>query len=98
MSWIAEDVPWYQVSRASRSELMSDEDYAMSAPRRLGEFATADEARARLAEDLEQSSNYGYIIRGGEGGKFLAAAAAIEAGVDGVKVHGRYYRVREVRP
>lgn len=96
MSWIAEDVPWYAISpKAVRME-MTDEDYAMSAPRKFGEFATVEEARQAVAGDLEASSEFGFIVRGGEREKYLAAAQAVLAGVDGVRVHGRYYQVREV--
>jgi hypothetical protein len=96
MSWIAEDVPWYQVDQESRRMTMTDEDYAMSAPRRLGEFATKQEARQAVAGDLEQSSTYSFVARGGEREKYLVAAQAVLAGVDGIRIHGRYYRVREV--
>lgn len=95
MSWIAEDAPWYQVDK-SADRPWRDEDVAMSSPRRFGEFATEAEARQAVAEDLEVSSEYGFIVRGGEREKYLAAAQAVLAGVDGVRVHGRYYRVRQV--
>ncbi len=96
MSWIAEDVPWYSVDAESRRLIMTDEDYAMSAPRRFGEFATREEAQFAVADDLEHTSRYDYVTRGGEREKYAAAAQAILAGVDGVKVHGRFHRVREV--
>lgn len=96
MSWIAEDVPWYLVQPDLRRPSMTDEDVAMSAPRRLGEFATRGEAQAAVADDLEVSSHFNFIVRGGEREKYVLAAEAILAGVDGVQIHGRYYRVREV--
>lgn len=95
MSWIAEDVPWYQVDQTS-DRPWRDEDYAMSAPRRFGEFATEQEARQAVAGDLEASSAYGFIARGGETEKYLVAAQAVLLGVDGIRIHGRFYRVREV--
>lgn len=96
MSWIAEDVPWYQVDKESRRPGMTDEDRAMSAPREFGEFGTESEARSAVAGDLEQSATYGFVVRGGEREKYLVAAQAVLAGVDGIRIHGRYYRVREV--
>lgn len=97
MSWIAEDVPWYLVARFARDvSPMTDEDRAASAPRRFGEFATRGEAQAAVASDLETSSHFGFVVRGGEREKYILAAEAILAGVDGVRIHGRYYRVREV--
>lgn len=96
MSWIAEDVPWYLITPSEKRLTMTDEDYAMSAPRRFGEFATEAEARSAVAGNLEESATYGFIVRGGEREKYLVAAQAVLAGVDGVRIHGRYYRVREV--
>lgn len=96
MSWIAEDVPWYLVAGSAKDvPPMTDEDRAMSAPRRFGEFATRGEAQAAVADDLEMSSHFRFIVRGGEREKYVLAAEAILAGVDGVRIHGRYYRVRE---
>jgi hypothetical protein len=95
MSWIAEDVPWYMIDK-SADRPWRDEDVAMSSPRKFGEYATVEEARQAVAGDLEASSGYGFIVRGGEREKYLAAAQAVLAGVDGVRVHGRYYRVRQV--
>jgi len=94
MSFIAEDIPWYQVT-GKPLRAMTDEDYAMSAPRRLGKFGTVKEAREALAMDLLESSTYSFVVRGGEQEKYVMAAQAVRAGVDGVQIHGRYYRVRE---
>lgn len=95
VSWIAEDVPWYQVDQSAERP-WRDEDLAMSAPRKFGEFATVEEARQAVAGDLEASSTYNFVVRGGEREKYLAAAQAITLGASGVRIHGRYYRVREV--
>lgn len=94
MAFIAEDVPWYMVDR---TEVMPwrDEDVAMSAPERVGEFDTEDEARQALHELLLEISRYDFEIRGGESDKYTTAADAILFGADGIRLYGRYYRVRE---
>lgn len=95
MAWIAEHVPWYQVDK-SVERPWRDEDMAMSAPEKLGEFRTEDEARKEVAAHLVKCSNLGFIQRAGEGPKYVAAGTALLFGVDGVRLHGRFYRVREV--
>jgi hypothetical protein len=94
MTWIAEDVPWYSVDR-STARVMTDEDYAMSAPEVLGRFETETEARQAVARRLEQTASYCYANEQ-ERSMALAAAHAVIMGVTGVQVYGRYYRVREV--
>jgi hypothetical protein len=66
MTWIAEDVPWYSVSKEGPRSGMTDEDYAMSAPRRFGEFATERDARNAVALDLINISTFDFVVRGGE--------------------------------
>lgn len=95
MSWIAEDVPWYQVDQTS-DRPWRDEDVAMSSPQRHGEFATEQEARQAVAGHLEEISTFNFIVRGGERELFLTAAKTILLGAGGVRIHGRYHRVREV--
>lgn len=95
MSWIAEDVPWYSVD-GTVSRPWADEDVSMSSPQRHGEFATEREARQAVAGHLEEISTFGFIARGGERELFLTAAQAVLLGVDGIRIHGRFYRVREV--
>jgi hypothetical protein len=94
MSWIAEDVPWYSVDKSVKGP-WRDEDVAMSAPRKLGKYDTEDEARAQVARELELIASYRYIKAGGESDKFVWAAETIRRGVDGIRISGRYYRVRE---
>lgn len=96
MSFIAEDVPWYLVTPSEKRLTMTDEDVAMSSPRRFGEFATKQEARQAVAGHLEEISTFGFIVRGGEAEKYRVAAQAVLLGVDGIRIHGRFYRVREV--
>lgn len=95
MSWIAEDVPWYWINEQAPRP-WREEDLAASAPRRFGEFATEAEARQAVAGDLEESSTYNFVVRGGEAEKYRTAAMAVLLGVDGIRIKGRYYRVREV--
>lgn len=95
MSWIAEDVPWYSVD-TTVDRPWRDEDVAMSSPQRHGEFATEQEARQAVAGHLEEISTFGFIVRGGERELFLTAAKTILLGAGGVRIHGRYHRVREV--
>lgn len=95
MSWIAEDVPWYQVD-PTVDRPRRDEDVAMSSPQRHGEFATEQEARQAVAGHLEEISTFNFVVRGGERELFLAAARTILLGAAGVRIHGRYHTVREV--
>ena len=90
--WIAEDVPWYSVSPGQRRMTMTDEDYAMSAPRRLGEFGTGREARLAVAAELDAISIHHV---GGEWLMHRAAAETLRQGADGIRISGRYYRVRQ---
>lgn len=96
MSWIAEDVPWYQIAKAVAHRPHTDEDIAMSAPIHLGEFDVEREARSAVHSHLYKISSFNHVLRAGESHKFAAAAHAILAGADGVRIDGRYYRVREV--
>lgn len=92
--YVAEDVPWYRVDRSQKSP-WRDEDLAMSAPRKLGECDTEDEARGVLSDYLLTCARMGHISREGERPMLQAAAMAVLLGVE-VRVHGRFYRVREV--
>lgn len=96
MSWIAEDVPWYMIDK-SVDRPWRDEDVAMSAPRRLGKVDREDEARTLAVEDITECAHYNHVARAGETEMYLAQAEKIASGeADGVKIHGRYWRVREV--
>lgn len=95
MSWIAEDVPWYQVDQTV-DRPWRDEDVAMSSPIRHGEFATEGEARKAVADKLREISTFNFVVRGGSAEMYRTAAAAITLGVDGVRIAGRFHRVREV--
>ena len=94
MSWIAEDVPWYMIDKSVRGP-RTDEDAGMSAPVRLGEYATEQEARQAVAGHLEEISTFNFIVRGGERELFLNAAQTILQGAYGIRIHGRYHTVRE---
>lgn len=102
MTWIAEDVPWYLVDKSPRSrELqlgMTDEDYSMSAVRNLGEFADRRSAQIALSAELGQISTHRLIVDRDERWTYESAAHAVLAGVDGIRIHGRYYQIRQVRP
>ncbi len=95
MTWIAEHVPWYSVDK-TLDRPWRDEDIAMSMPVKLGDFATETDARVAVASDLVRSAEFGHVTRGGDAPKYMAAATAILAGVDGVRIYGRFWRVREV--
>ena len=95
-TWIAEDVPWYQVDPSVRRLSMTDEDHAMSAPVRLGEFATEQEARSAVAGRLEDAAHFNHVQRSGQSDMYRTAAYAILLGVDGVRIKGRYHLVRKV--
>lgn len=95
MTWIAEHVPWYLIDK-TLDRPWRDEDVAMSAPVNLGEYGTETDARVAVASDLVRSAEFGHVTRGGDAPKYMAAATAILAGVDGVRIYGRFWRVREV--
>lgn len=94
MKYIAEDGPWYMVDTTVERP-WRDEDVAMSAPVRIGEFDTLEEAQNALHDKLWEYSEHDFIVRSGESVKYQIAAAAILAGVNGIRIDGRYYRVRE---
>lgn len=95
VSWIAEHVPWYSIEK-TLDRPWRDEDVAMSMPVKLGDFATETDARVAVASDLTRSAEFGHVARGGDAPKYLASASAILAGVDGVRIYGRFWRVRQV--
>lgn len=95
MTWIAEDVPWYSVDR-STARVMTDEDYAMSAPEVLGRFDSRQGAEEEVAARLETMSELRIVARREEQELYLSAARAMLMGVDGIRIAGRFYRVREV--
>lgn len=97
--FIAEHVPAYNVE-TWLDKPWRDEDYAMSAPERVGRFDTEDLARQALVDDLTKAAEdykaqaefseyyrHNFLL-------FSAAAAVVSQGSTAVKVHGRYYRVR----
>ena len=91
--FVAEDVPWYMVD-SSTERPWRDEDLGMSAPQILGRFDTEDEARAHIASKIEEYGGYGFNQSGRS--KYMAAALFMLNGGEGVRIYGRYYRVREV--
>ena len=96
MTWIAEVVPWYSVDPKTRRWTMTDEDYAMSAPEALGEFGSRQDAGVRVATHLEFLSGMTGVSRRGKTELYMASARAMLMGADGVRILGRFYRVREV--
>ena len=94
MIYIAEDVPWYMIDRTVEQP-WRDEDVAMSAPRLVAASNDEYTARTALSEELERIAEFEYVIRDMEDTMYRDAAAFIRSGGDGVRILGRYYRIRE---
>jgi len=93
--WIAEDVPWYLIDKDAERP-WRDEDMAMSATQRLAVRDTELHAREALSNHLMSISRYGHVIRGGESETYeQAAVLVLRPGYGGIRIHGRYYRVRK---
>lgn len=95
MTYIAEDVPWYMVD-SSVEKPWRDEDRAMSAPIIVCPATSEEEARSKLAMRLLEISEYNFVKREGGDLMYVSAANFILRGGDGVRISGRYYRIREV--
>lgn len=93
--WIAEDVAWHSVSREGARPGMTDEDHAMSAPVRIGGFPDRTAAGSAVAEHLIRMSGFTSVTSVRDRALYSAAADAMLAGADGVRISGRFYRVRE---
>jgi len=93
MTYIAEDVPWYMVDKYAERP-WRDEDMAMSAPVYSGD--SEEDARGKLAMRLLGISEYDFVQRHGDGQMYVSAANFILRGGDGIRISGRYYRIREV--
>lgn len=93
MIYIAQDVPWYMID-TSEERPWRDEDVAMSAPRTLGKYDTRLEAALKLASEFEEIAGFRHD---GEDGLYRALAGGLRAcageGFEGVRIHGRYYRI-----
>lgn len=93
MIYIAQDVPWYMIDK-SEERPWRDEDMAMSAPRTLGKYDTRLEAALKLAAEFEEIAGIGHDE---EDGLYPALAKGLRAcageGFEGVRIHGRYYRI-----
>jgi hypothetical protein len=96
MIYIAQDVPWYMID-TSEDRPWRDEDVAMSAPRTLGKYDTRLEAALKLAAEFEEVAGYRHVQADGEDGLYRALAEGLRAcagkGFEGVRIHGRYYRI-----
>jgi len=93
--YIAEDVPWYMVD-TSVEKPWRDEDVAMSAPVNVYSGDSEEDARGKLAMRLLGISEYDFVQRRGNGQMYVSAANFILRGGDGIRISGRYYRIREV--
>ena len=93
--WIAEDVAWHSVSREGARPGMTDEGHAMSGPVHLGRFPDRTTAGRAAAEHLLWISGFESVTSAGDRDLYSAAADAMLAGADGVRISGRFYRVRE---
>lgn len=93
-TWFAEDVPWYSVDQ-SVPRPMDDEGSAMSAPNVLGEFTSRVDAAEAVAGHLARIAAMSHVWMNGDSGKYQSAADAMQHGADGVRISGRFYRVRE---
>lgn len=101
-NYIAEDVPWYSVGKGEKGP-WTDEDCAMSAPHTIVRNVTWQEAYIAAAEHVAENAKSDYIIRSGESPMYAAAAVMLAAASttnyfseSGVRLHGRYVRVRKV--
>lgn len=95
MTYIAENVPWYMVD-SSIEKPWRDEDVAMSAPVVYYTGDSEEEARDAMSNALLDISMFGFVKRSGESGIYVNASDFIISGGDGVRIFGRYYRIREV--
>lgn len=100
MKYQAESVGAHQVEPWA-DKLWRDVDKGMAAPEKFGGAVDSEEqARGFLVTELGGWAEY-YKGKPGEHYRaeaelYHAAAMVISAGSTAVKVHGRYYRVREV--
>jgi hypothetical protein len=74
----------------------TDEDLGMSAPIKIGTYEFEASAREEVALRLEEISRFDYIATYHNPRTYTAAAEAIRQGVDGIRISGRFHRVREV--
>lgn len=95
MTYFAEDVPWYMVD-TSIEKPWRDEDCAMSAPATVHKGDDEKEARSKMALHLLKISEYDFVKRSGGDLMYVSAANFFLRGGDGVRVSGRYYRIREI--
>lgn len=94
MQWIAQDVPWHIVD-TSTDKPWRDEDRAMSAPQTIATGESEAHVRMELHMHLLKIAQFNHVRLAGETKLHQAAADAILAGVWGVRIHGRYYRITE---
>lgn len=95
MAYIAEDVPWYMVDRTA-GQPWRDEDAGMSAPIHVHTSVEEEDARGKLAMHLLNISEMDRVVMFGNPKMYASAANFILRGGDGVRISGRYYRIREV--
>lgn len=100
--YIAEDVPWYMVDKTIDAP-WRDEDMAMSAPIKVGEADTWQAAYLMLSEKMAECAKMNHVRASGDSPMMaigaMTMAAAAQSNYDpsvGIRVHGRYYRVRPV--
>lgn len=99
--WIAEDVPWYMIDTKVERP-WRDEDVAMSSPIVVAKGTYLECAKA-MGNRMENHAEMSHVIRGGEAPMYRMAMGVFLAlsYVDtrypqeiGIRVSGRYYRVR----
>lgn len=95
MTYIAEDVPWYMIDKSIEAP-WRDEDVAMSAPTAIHTGEDEEHARGKIAMHLLNVSEMDHVWRSGNPQMYVSAANFFLRGGDGLRISGRYYRIREV--
>lgn len=100
-TYIAEDVPWYSVGKGEEGP-WRDEDVCMSGPTIFGKKDNWQDAYLLLSEKLAEYAKFNHVRLSGDSPMMAIAAMTMAAAAQsnynptvGIRVHGRYYRVRE---
>lgn len=93
--YYAEDVPAYLIDSEAEKP-WRDEDLGMSATQIVAKSESADDARDAMFDHLWDIADMDHTVRSQKSSLYRIAAVLINSGADGVRIGGRYYRIREV--